>query len=1040
MKNKWLYWCGLITLALLCLPVTAWAADNPVGVSYRGHIQDLGDYPADGSWVDSPEIIGTTGQSKRIEGFEIKLTGTVPAGMELRYNVHVQNKGWLYDENDSVDWPKNGAYAGTRGESLRIEAVKIVLTDRDGKAVPGYSVQYRGHVQNVGDLPKAADQWLADGAQLGTVGSSQRLEALLVQVVKTAVEPPAPVSVVYDKAGTFGPATGNETIVGDATIAADGVILQNLVITGNLTISEAVGDGNVTLNNVTVKGDTVVRGGGVNSIKINGGKYSRIVLEKTASGAVRIVAIDVKGLPFFISEAAAGETIILEGAFDSVTVNAPNMNVTTQGATTTIGKLTVGAGAAGSTVTVAAGTTVSDLLLNGKAAIKGQGTVAKAAVNADGVSFEKAPGQQTVAPTVTVPPVTPPVPPVTPPNPGGGGGGYTPPAPIAVTGVSLNKTALSLSVHTSENLIATVNPAGASNKMVSWFSSDATVATVGSDGRVTGIKEGTTEIDAFTQDGNKYDFCIVAVKDLKASIDGVTVPFAGETPVTTIAGSGQYSGMVSWQKKDGSGLTALTDGEPFDGTSTYLATITLSLIAPYTVADIDANCFKVAPATTTNDANSTVVTAVFVPVNQYRIENTGLITAYSGSDGELVIPDTVITPTNGETIVREIGYKAFYKKGLTGVTLPQKVKTIGTAAFGENDLTELVIPEGVTDISQSAFYANNNLTTVTLPGGIQVGDHAFADDLITSITIGNNATISNVADTMGVHGSAFYAYYVNAVAGKPAKIAGHYVYDSGAGAWQIDNGLSFAGATITAFDKTKGPYVFIPKTGAGTDITAIADGDKSKLTGVFSGGGLKTLTFASDSPLTTIGSLAFARNQLACISLPDTVETIGDAAFYSNQQLKNVTLSSGLKTIDDSTFQDCRLETLTLPQGLETIGAAAFAENNLAGTLTIPGLVTNIKNDAFRNNAVTRLVIEKPVGTPSTLKIQDRAFIAVDDTRNLITRITIPAGVTISDDVTTMGYYGANFKAAYTDGGAGIYNYDSGTATWIKEAIAVDQL
>lgn len=225
MKNKFIYWCAFITLVFLCLPVTALAADNPVGVAYRGHIQDVGDYPSDGSWVDSPEIIGTEGQSKRIEGFEIKLTGTIPEGMEMRYNVHVQNKGWLYDEDDVTNWPKDGDYAGTRGESLRIEAVKIVLTDSDGKAVSGYSVQYRGHVQNIGDLPADKSQWIKDGDQLGTVGSSQRLEALLVQVVKTAVEP-----VVYDKAGTYGPEAGTEVINGDVIIKADGITLRNLHI------------------------------------------------------------------------------------------------------------------------------------------------------------------------------------------------------------------------------------------------------------------------------------------------------------------------------------------------------------------------------------------------------------------------------------------------------------------------------------------------------------------------------------------------------------------------------------------------------------------------------------------------------------------------------------------------------------------------------------------------------------------------------------------------------------------------------------------
>lgn len=64
---------------------------------------------------------------------------------------------------------------------------------------------------------------------------------------------------------------------------------------GNLTISEAVGDGNVSLNNVTVAGDTFVRGGGTNSIHINGGSYTTITVENTPTGAVRIVAIDGYG-------------------------------------------------------------------------------------------------------------------------------------------------------------------------------------------------------------------------------------------------------------------------------------------------------------------------------------------------------------------------------------------------------------------------------------------------------------------------------------------------------------------------------------------------------------------------------------------------------------------------------------------------------------------------------------------------------------------------------------------------------------------------
>ncbi|WP_414151683.1 leucine-rich repeat protein [Acetobacterium carbinolicum] len=701
MNNKLVYQCALITLLFLWLPLTVWAADNPVGVSYRGHIQDQGDYPLDGSWVDSPEIIGTVGQSKRIEGFEIKLTGTVPEGMELRYNVHVQNKGWLYDENDSADWPKDGAYAGTRGDGLRIEAVKIVLTDRAGKALTGYSVQYRGHVQNVGDLPADKTQWLADGAQLGTVGSSLRLEALLVQVVKTAVDPPEPIEpTVYDKVGTYGPTTGTETVAGDVIVAADGVTLQNLVIQGNLTISEAVGDGNVTLNNVTVKGDTVVRGGGVNSIKINGGAYSRIIMEKTASGAVRIVATDVDGLAVVIAEDATGETIILEGKFDSVEVNAPNMTVTTQGATTTIGTMKVSAGAAGSTVTVAAGTTVSDLVLDGKAAVKGQGTVAKAEVKADGVVFDKKPGSHTVEPGVVIPPVFPT------PDSGGGSGGGTPTI-IPVTGVSLNKKDLILSFNDTETLVATVAPADATNKAVTWTTSDATIATVDATGKVTGSanKEGTVTITAISADGAQSASCEVTVTKFK-----VTQTAEGIGMITGM--NGNSTDITIPETIGGLTITAI-------GSNAFMGSTIEKVMIPKSVKVIGylafASCYSLRSVDFATDST---------------LETIG-INAFSDSGF-----NTVAIPKS----VKTIGSDAFYNcNQLQSVSFPMdsSLETIGVRAFAGSYVWNMTLPEKVTAIPDQAFSGCRNLSSVTLPSGLTtIGVEAFKNcTQLTDITI-----------------------------------------------------------------------------------------------------------------------------------------------------------------------------------------------------------------------------------------------------------------------------------------------------------------
>jgi len=81
---------------------------------------------------------------------------------------------------------------------------------------------------------------------------------------------------------------------------------------------------------------------------------------------------------------------------------------------------------------------------------------------------------------------------------------------IAVTGVSLNKTALQLKAGENETLIATIRPTDATNKNVTWTSSDTDVASV-HDGLVTAKKAGTAVITVITEDGNFTAVCAVTV-------------------------------------------------------------------------------------------------------------------------------------------------------------------------------------------------------------------------------------------------------------------------------------------------------------------------------------------------------------------------------------------------------------------------------------------------------------------------------------------------------------------------------------------------
>ena len=83
---------------------------------------------------------------------------------------------------------------------------------------------------------------------------------------------------------------------------------------------------------------------------------------------------------------------------------------------------------------------------------------------------------------------------------------------VSVTGVTLNKTSLTLNKGASETLTATVSPSNATNKSVTWSSSNTSVATVDSNGKVTAVSAGTATVTVKTNDGGKTATCAVTVK------------------------------------------------------------------------------------------------------------------------------------------------------------------------------------------------------------------------------------------------------------------------------------------------------------------------------------------------------------------------------------------------------------------------------------------------------------------------------------------------------------------------------------------------
>ena len=93
---------------------------------------------------------------------------------------------------------------------------------------------------------------------------------------------------------------------------------------------------------------------------------------------------------------------------------------------------------------------------------------------------------------------------------------------VAVTGITLEKSAIELTIGSTASVKEIVAPANATNKKINWTSNKPTIATVSTDGTITAVSQGEAEITATTVDGNKSATVVVTViKDTSTDVDEI---------------------------------------------------------------------------------------------------------------------------------------------------------------------------------------------------------------------------------------------------------------------------------------------------------------------------------------------------------------------------------------------------------------------------------------------------------------------------------------------------------------------------------------
>lgn len=336
--------------------------------------------------------------------------------------------------------------------------------------------------------------------------------------------------------------------------------------------------------------------------------------------------------------------------------------------------------------------------------------------------------------------------------------------------------------------------------------------------------------------------------------------------------------------------------------------------------------------------------------------------------------------------VTVIGEDAFANKKITGVTIPEGVKTIMAAAFKKSTINTVSISSTVTSIDlPSAFYGCENLRTISVSASnktyASVGG-ALLNKAKTELLCcpGEKAAYTVPNGVKKVKKNAFYnlnnlqtitiSDSVTTVE-KEAVRSCHALKTINVG----------AGVTSLSGVESSG-YALAMDCESLTDVNvSSANKTYSSEDGVIYNKAKTTLHFCPlhkssvtiPSSVTKIGYTAFSHNNaLQSIYIPNNIKTIDRYAFSECSVLSSVILTNGITEIPESTFYGCgKLTSISIPRGVKKIGSKAFMSCRNLSSVNIPDSMNSIATLAFKYTALKDIYIPSSVTSMITGDIFD---------------------------------------------------------------------
>ena len=383
---------------------------------------------------------------------------------------------------------------------------------------------------------------------------------------------------------------------------------------------------------------------------------------------------------------------------------------------------------------------------------------------------------------------------------------------IEVTDITLDNQELSMILTTKVVLTATITPANATDKTITWSSSDEDVATV-TDGEVKALKAGTAAITATA--GEKTATSVVTVSGTlgKVSING-----GDEITYVTSLLSEKITGLVTkivfgeGSELDGSDIKAMMNlkaslehldmteativsgGEPYIDAGRFKIPIYTS---QFEIGDEMFNNMEklkavLLPANTKTIKDSFIgcteitgynipegVTFITSPFRDARMESLTLPASINFADGSvrydvgafgfldnIYVAEGNNTANSVEGVVYSLDGKELYMlpRNRTSYSVPEGVTVLQGNCFNHSRLTSISLPASLTTIRESVFNSTA-LTTLTIPANVEkMGYRSISNNhdlttIIVNATVPPEAT-SEIREAFVVDNNKLSAIYV----------------------------------------------------------------------------------------------------------------------------------------------------------------------------------------------------------------------------------------------------------------------------------------